>query len=266
MLPSIVSVTSAQLAAWLGAFLWPFIRILALVSTAPVLGDPAIPRRVKVALAALLAFALAPAVGEAAPVPFMSAAGVWLVLQQVLVGVAMGFSMRMVFAAVQSAGEYIGLQMGLSFASFFDPASGGQTAVVSRFLFMLAALIYLSVDGHLQLIAVLAGSFESVPVAPSGLAAAGWLQLARSAGEIFASGLLLALPLVTALLVLNLAMGILNRASPQFSIFAVGFPITLLAGIGMLYLLVPHLAAFLDPRFANALASVAQVARALGGR
>lgn len=261
--PAVFSVTSAELMAWTAAFLWPFIRMLALVGTAPVLGDPAVPRQVKVALAALLAFALAPATGAAAAVPIVSAEGVWIAVQQVLVGVAMGFSMRLVFAAVQVAGEYIGLQMGLSFASFFDPSSNGTTMVVSRLLYMLAVLIFLAIDGHLLLIAVLARSFETLPVAAAPLSAAGWAVLVRSAGDIFASGLMLALPLVTALLILNLAMGILNRASPQFSIFAVGFPLTLLAGIAMLYLLMPHLAGFLDPRFAAALTGVDQVMRAL---
>jgi flagellar biosynthetic protein FliR len=261
--PSVFSVNSAQLAAWTIAFLWPFIRILALVSTAPVLSDPSVPRRVKVSLAALLALMLAPSTQGAALVPIVSAAGIWITAQQVLIGVAMGFSMRLVFAAVQAAGEYVGLQMGLSFASFFDPASGSSTVVVSRLLYMLSMLIFLAIDGHLLVIAVLAQSFEVLPIADTPLAAGGWLHLVRAAGEIFASGLMLALPLVTALLILNLAMGILNRASPQFSIFAVGFPLTLLAGIAMLYLLIPHLGAFLDPRFAAALNTMGQVARAL---
>ena len=259
----VFSVTSAQLAAWTIAFLWPFVRILALVSTAPILGEPAVPRQVKVAVAALLTLVLAPALGAAAAVPIVSAAGVWILLQQVLIGVAMGFTMRLAFTAVQAAGEYIGLQMGLSFASFFDPMAGGSTVVVSRLLHMLALLIFLAIDGHLLVIAALAQSFEILPIADRPLSAAGWMSLAASGGQIFANGLMLALPLVTALLILNLAMGILNRASPQFSIFAVGFPLTLVSGIAMLYLLMPRMGAFLEPRFAGALASMAQLVRAL---
>jgi len=261
--PPILSVTSAQLAAVMTAFFWPFVRILALLATAPVIGDPVVPRQVKVALSALLALVLAPGVAGAADVPLMSLPGAWVTAQQVLIGVAIGFTMRIVFTAVQAAGEYIGLQMGLSFATFFDPASGGQTAVVARFLYMLAALIFLAVDGHLHLIALLAQSFDSVPVARNGLAGAGWMVVARAAQDIFTTGLMLALPVVTALLILNLAMGILNRASPQFSIFAVGFPLTLLAGVAMLYLLVPQLGAFLDVRFSSALDLVGRVAAAL---
>jgi flagellar biosynthesis protein FliR len=263
-MPPVFSVTSTQLTAWTIAFLWPFVRILALVSTAPILGEPTVPRRVKVAVAAILTLVLAPALSAAAAaVPIVSAAGIWILVQQVLIGVAMGFTMRLAFAGVQAAGEYIGLQMGLSFASFFDPMAGGSTVVVAQLLHMLALLIFLAIDGHLLVIAALAQSFETLPIADAALSGGGWMALAASGSQIFGNGLMLALPLVTALLVLNLAMGILNRASPQFSIFAVGFPLTLLSGIAMLYLLMPRLGAFLEPRFAGSLASLVQLLRAL---
>lgn len=262
-MPAIFSVTSAELTAWLTAFLWPFVRMLALVSTAPVFGEPGVARQTKVAVAALLAVALAPTLGPMPAVPVVSAGGVWILVQQVLIGGAIGFTMRMVFAAVLAAGEYIGLQMGLSFASFFDPMAGGATMVVARLMHMLAILLFLAVDGHLLMLAALAESFHTLPIADAPLAAQGWMLLVSGGGRIFANGLMLALPLVTALLTLNLAMGILNRASPQFSIFAVGFPLTLLAGIGMLQLLMPQLGAFLEPRFAAALSSVLQLTQAL---
>lgn len=262
-MPAVFSVTSAELTAWMVAFLWPFVRMLALVSTAPIFGESWVPRQVKVAIAALLAVVLAPTLGTLPAVPVFSAGGVWIVVQQVLIGAAMGFCMRMVFAAVLAAGEYIGLQMGLSFASFFDPMSGGSTMVVARLLNMLAMLIFLALDGHLQLVAALARSFETLPIADAPLAAGGWMFLVLGAGQIFASGLMLSLPLVTALLTLNLAMGILNRASPQFSIFAVGFPLTLLAGIAMMQLLMPQLGPFLEPRIAAGLASLVRMTELL---
>ncbi len=247
-MPPVFSVTSAELSAWTVAFLWPFVRMLALVATAPIFGESWVPRQVKVALAAMLAVVLAPTIGPLPLVPVVSVGGLWILVQQVLIGGAMGFMMRMVFAAVGAAGEYIGLQMGLSFASFFDPMSGGATMVVARLLNMLAMLLFLALDGHLLLVAALAESFQTLPIADAPLAAQGWMFLVGSASQIFATGVMLSLPLVTALLTLNLAMGILNRASPQFSIFAVGFPLTLLAGIGMMHLLMPQLGAFLGPR------------------
>lgn len=259
----VLSVTSAQLGAWLVAFLWPFVRLLALISTSPVFGEAQVPRRVKVALAALLAIAIAPTLPPLPAVPLVSAGGVWILAQQVIIGAAMGFSMRLVFAGVQAAGEYAGLQMGLSFATFFDPASGGQTMVLARMLNLLAVLIFLALDIHLMMIAMLAESFRMLPIADAPLSAGGWQLLALAGGHLFSLGVMLSLPLVTALLTLNLAMGILNRASPQLSIFSVGFPVTILGGIIMLQQLMPHLSPFLEREFALALENMRHLAQAL---
>ena len=155
------------------AFLWPFVRMLALVGTAPIFGEPNVPRQLKVAIAAVLAIALAPTLpADAAGAGGLRSAACWIIVQQVLIGAAIGFTMRLVFAAVLAAGEYIGLQMGLSFASFFDPMSGGATMVVARLLHMLAMLIFLALDGHLLLVAALAESFQALPIADAPLAGA----------------------------------------------------------------------------------------------
>lgn len=259
----VLSVTSTQLAVWIAAFLWPFVRMLALISTSPIFGEKPVTRQVKVGLAALLSIAIGPTLGTMPAVPLVSAGGIWILLQQVLIGAAMGFTIRLVFAAVQSTGDYVGLQMGLSFASFFDPASGGNTMVLSRLLNLFAILIFLAVDGHLMVIATLAESFHTLPIADAPLAASGWHFLVLAGANVFSAGLMLALPLVAALLTLNLAMGILNRASPQLSIFAVGFPLTLLGGIMMLQQLIPHLAPFLEQQFSLGLANMLKVAQAL---
>jgi flagellar biosynthetic protein FliR len=258
-----ISVTSAQLAAWIAALLWPFLRMLALVSTAPLFGERSVPRRMKVAVAAVLAIAVAPVLPPMPDVPLVSGAGLAIVAQQVLVGIAMGFSMRLVFAMVQAAGEYAGLQMGLSFAAFFDPTSGGQTMVLGRLLNALAMLLFLAFDGHLMIVTLLVRSFEVLPVSAAPLAAGGWMVLAASGTQVIAGGLMLALPIVAALLVLNLAMGILNRVSPQISVFSIGFPVTLLAGVLLLQLLLQQLPAFLEPRFAAAFESTLRMLQAL---
>lgn len=262
-MPPVFSVTSDQLSVWMVAFLWPFVRMLALIGTAPVFSEAAVPRSAKVGLAALLSIVITPALGAMPSVPLVSAGGAWILIQQVLIGAAMGFSMRMVFAIVQAAGEYAGLQMGLSFASFFDPTSGGNTMVLARLLNVMAMLIFLAIDGHLMLITTLVESFHTLPIADAPLAAGGWLLLVAAGSQIVSGGLMLALPLIAALLTLNLALGIMNRVSPQFSIFAVGFPITLLAGMGMLQMLMQYIAPFLEPRFAAGFASTLQFLQGL---
>lgn len=248
-----MQVTSVQLSAWLAAFFWPFVRVLALVSSAPMLGEAVVPHKVKIVLALLLTLVIAPTLAPLPAVPVVSITGLRILIEQVLVGVAMGFSMRLVFALVQAAGDYIGLQMGLSFASFFDPTSGGNTQVLARLLNVLALLIFMALDGHLSLVSLLATSFTTLPIANTSLGAAGWWTLVSSGGQVVTGGLLLALPIVTCLLAINLAMGILNRVSPQFSIFAVGFPITLLAGVALLQVMMQYLTPFLAPRIAASL-------------
>jgi len=256
------SVTSAQLSAWIVAFLWPFVRMLALISTAPVFSEGVVQRQLKIGLAALLAIAISPTLDPMPVIPLVSVASLWILIQQILIGAAMGFAMRLVFAAVQAAGEFTGLQMGLSFASFFDPTAGGNTMVVSRLLNAMAMMIFLALDMHLMVIATLAESFHALPIADAPLSAAGWRVLVGAGSAVFTAGLMLALPLVTALLIINLAMGLLNRASPQLSIFAVGFPLTLLAGIILMQLQMYHLAPFLERQFAAGLTTMQDVLQA----
>ncbi len=249
----ILSVNSEQLNLWMVTFLWPFVRMLSFIGTAPVLSEAVVPRSVKLMMALLLSLVIVPTLAPVPAIPMMSPAGVWVLVQQILIGAAMGFSMRLVFAAVQAAGEYVGLQMGLSFASFFDPTSGGNTMVLSRLLNVMAVLIFLATDMHLLMIRTLAESFQALPISDAPLARGGWALLAVAGGEVITNGLMLALPLIACLLSLNLAMGILNRVSPQFSIFSVGFPITLLAGLGMLLYLMQYIGPFLGQRFAASL-------------
>lgn len=257
------SVTSAQLSAWIVAFLWPFVRMLALIGTAPVFSEGVVQRQLKIGLAALLAIAISPTLDPMPVIPLVSVASLWILIQQILIGAAMGFAMRLVFAAVQAAGEFTGLQMGLSFASFFDPTAGGNTMVIARLLNAMAMMIYLALDMHLMMIATLAESFHALPIADAPLSATGWRVLVGAGSAVFTAGLMLALPLVTALLIINLAMGLLNRASPQLSIFAVGFPLTLLAGIILMQLQMYHLAPFLERQFAAGLTTMQNVLQAL---
>ncbi|SPU79011.1 flagellar biosynthesis protein FliR [Burkholderia multivorans] len=167
--------------------------------------------------------------------------------------------MQIVFAAVEAAGDFIGLSMGLGFATFFDPHSSGATPVMGRFLNAVAMLAFLAVDGHLQVLAALTASFQSLPVSADLLHAPGWRTLAAFGATVFGMGLLLALPVVAALLIANLALGILNRAAPQIGVFQVGFPVTMLVGLLLVQLMVPNLVPFVSRLFDMGLDAIGRV-------
>jgi flagellar biosynthetic protein FliR len=228
-----ISLSEAQLMAWLTPVLWPFIRVLALFSSMPVLGQRNVPIRVRIALSFFIALGVAGAapVG-AANVPLDSPAAVLLVIQQVLIGLALGFAVRIIFTAIEFAGEIVGLQMGLNFAGFFDPATGGQTTAVSRFFGIIVSLLFVIINGHLLMIAALTESFHAFPVSAEPFAFLRALQPHTWGAEIFKLGLWIALPMVAMLLFVNLVLGVISRVSQQMNIFSVGFPVTL--GVGLI--------------------------------
>ena len=258
-----LSVTSAQLEGWLALLAYPMARILGFLGAAPVFGNNAVPRRIKLMVGLAVTLGLMPVVPSVPQAALDSWAGLLLIVQQTLIGIAMGLVLRVVFATLDLMGEIISLQMGLSFATFFDPIAGGQTAVVGEFLTLLATLVLLSLNGHLLMLDALARSFEWLPVSATLPHRGGWMILVRFGASIFASGLLMALPVVTALLITNIALGVLTRAAPQLNLFAIGFPITLTVGFGVLLLTLGHLAPLLQHFYDAGFATLADLLRAL---
>lgn len=246
-----ISITSAQLNALLAAFLWPLARILALVLSAPVLSNPAFPVRMQVVLAIMITLVVAPTLGSPPAIDPGSLIGLLILAQQIIIGLALGFAIRLVFVAVETAGELAGLQMGLGFATFFDPQNASRTPVVGQFLGLVAMLAFLAADGHLQMIYLLSRSFSTLPISAAALEAPTFIMLTNWGGEIFRSGVLLALPVLAALLFVNLALGVLTRAAPQLNLFAVGFPLTLALGLLMLSLSLPFFTPALERLFQN---------------
>ncbi|WP_312454455.1 flagellar biosynthetic protein FliR [Pseudescherichia sp.] len=245
-----VSVTSDQWLQWLSLYFWPLLRVLALISTAPILSERSIPKRVKLGLGFVITIVIAPSL-PATNVPIFSGDALWLALQQILIGIALGFTMQFAFAAVRTAGELIGLQMGLSFATFFDPGSNLNMPVLARFMDLLAMLLFLTFNGHLWLISMLVDTFHTLPIGGDPVNSNAFLALARAGGLIFLNGLMLALPIITLLLTLNLSLGLLNRMAPQLSIFSVGFPITLGVGIILMSAMMPLIAPFCEHLFSE---------------
>jgi flagellar biosynthetic protein FliR len=231
----VISFTDAQLMGWLTPILWPFLRALALMTSLPVFSQRSVPMRVKVALAFFIALASQASLPPMPVIPLDSPLAWIVVLQQVLIGVSLGFAVRVVFAAVEFAGEIIGLQMGLNFAGFFDPVTASQGTASGRFFGTMVAFLFIIINGHLAIIVALIKSFSAFPVGPEPFAFLRAVQPQVWGAEVFAIGLWIALPLVGMLLFVNLVLGVISRVAPQINIFAIGFPITLGVGlIGML--------------------------------
>ena len=235
-----ISFTTEQLFGWAATFLWPFIRILALIGTGPVLDHRAIAPQVKIGLAIAIAIIVAPTVTPPPAAALASWNGFGLLAQQVAIGAAMGFMVRLIFAAIELAGDLIGLSMGLSFATFVDPQNSGQTPLVGSFMGVLASLIFLALDGHLIMINGIVESFRTFPVGSMPAGSGEHLRdFALMGASIFRIGVHLALPVVAALLVVNLAIGVMTRAAPQLNLMSFGFPVGLLAGVWMLWIAAP---------------------------
>ncbi|PJX12804.1 flagellar biosynthetic protein FliR [Halomonas sp. 141] len=258
-----VEVTFAQLQGWLMLFLWPFVRITAFLMASPLLGHSSVPNQAKIGLAVLITVVLGPNLPPMPDTPLVSWASLGIMIEQMLIGIAIGLTMQVMFAVVQAAGEFIGLQMGLAFATFFDSSSGTQTMILSRLLYMITLLMFLAFNGHLIVIEIIATTFITLPIGMGGFNAGAFELLVRFGGTIFAAGMLLALPLVGALLIINLSMGILNRSAPQLTVFNIGFPASLTVGLFLLMILMSDFGRFLQRLFSDGLLFLRQMLEAM---
>ena len=229
-----LEVTQAQLWQWIGAALWPFARIAACLMIAPTIGAQFVPRRIRLVLAAALAILVAPRLVMPSAIDPLSGLGIKILLVQIAVGLAIGFLMQLVFDAVGLAGQLLGNGMGLSFAFNIDPQRGASTAAVGQFYIVFVTLTFLALDGHLALLKTLLATFDAIPVATHSLSASFFLDIAASGGTLFEGALRIALPGLAALVIANLAFGVVSRAAPSLNILSVGLPAALLFGLSVL--------------------------------
>lgn len=233
--------TTEQLGGWMGAFFWPFVRISSMMMAAPIFGARLMPVRIRIVMAfafSLIAIPMLPAVPQIDPISLSSLS---VIFHQIVIGLAMGLMIQMVFQSLVIAGETIANGMGLGFARMVDPANGVQVPVISQFLIVMATLLFVVFNGHLMMIDMVVQSFRILPVSESGLSSQGMWQIVSWASQMFIGGVLVALPAVTALLVVNVSMGIITRAAPQLNIFAVGFPLMILLGFIFLTMTAPSM-------------------------
>lgn len=248
-----IAFSTAQWYAWIATLLYPLVRILAFVASAPFFGNTGIPMRIRLIVGVAITVGILPLVPPLPPVEPASGIGLLMIAREIAIGVGMGFAMRVIFSAINMTGEQLGFQMGIGFAVFYDPQNSAQVPVIAQLLSLLQLLVFLSINGHLMMVATLAQSFQALPISTTPVAAGAWLNLAEWGSKIFSAGLLMALPVTVALLVTNLSLGVLTRAAPQLNLFAIGFPITIIGGFTMLLASLGYLAAPLQKLFEEGL-------------
>lgn len=225
-----LELTDTQISTWVASFILPLFRVTAVLMSMPIFGTTLVPTRVRLYFALAITVVIAPGLPPMPPVNALDLSALMLVAEQILIGALMGFSLQLFFQAFVVAGQIISIQMGMAFASMIDPTNGVNTAVIGQFLTMLVTLLFLAMNGHLVVFEVLTESFTTMPVGSALLVNHFW-DIAGKLGWVLGAAMVLVLPAITALLVVNIAFGVMTRAAPQLNIFSIGFPLTLVLGL-----------------------------------
>ena len=256
MLPQPLSLDASLIAGWVVRLWWPMLRIGGFVLAAPLISQGVVPRLVKIAMTLALGLLLAPLAEVPATLSIFSGAGLLTAVRELLVGISIGLVVQVSFEAIGLAGQTISMTMGLGFATLVDPQRGANTTVVGQLFTLFALLTYLALNGHVMLLGALAASFQSLPIGAPAPGDGLFSAVALWGGHMIETGLLIALPAVVALLIINLALGVVTRAAPQLNLFGIGFPLTLMAGFVVLILGVDALLANTAGLVGDSLAAV----------
>lgn len=227
---SLLALTDAQISTWVASFMLPLFRVGAVLMTMPIFGTTLVPRRIRLYFTLAITVVITPGLPPMPQVNPLDLSGLLLIAEQILIGALLGFSLQLFFQAFVVAGQIISIQMGMGFASMVDPTNGVSAAVIGQFLTMLVTLLFLGMNGHLVVFEVLTESFTTLPVG-SGMLVNHFWEMAGKMGWVLGAAMLLVLPAITALLVVNIAFGVMTRAAPQLNIFSIGFPLTLVLGL-----------------------------------
>lgn len=222
-------------------FMLPFIRISAMMMALPIIGTPLVPAKVRLILS--LSVTLIVVLSQDTNLELLQRTPFILLMLsaffQILIGVTFGLIIHIIFQAFIMAGQVIAMQMGLGFASLVDPQSNAQVPAIGQIYSIIAMLLYLSMNGHLFIINAIIQSFEIIPVMSDELRIIHFQEVVNLGALIFSYGLKIALPAVIALLVTNIAFGVISKSAPQVNIFTLGFSISLIIGIFLIWLTFP---------------------------
>ncbi|WP_428239438.1 flagellar biosynthetic protein FliR [Gynuella sp.] len=231
-----IELTDAQISSWVSHLLWPFFRITAFFMIVPLFGSRLVPVPIRILLSLITTLMLYPVLPKMPDIEALALTNIVIIAQQFVIGFALGFLALTLFQVFILAGQTIAMQMGLGYASMVDPANGVSVTVLSQWFLTIVTLIFVSMNGHLVVFEVLVESFYTVPVGQGFISEQGAFELAQWGGWMFASAISIALPAVASLLLVNLSFGIMARTAPAMNIFSLGFPVTMVVGLFVLWL------------------------------
>jgi flagellar biosynthesis protein FliR len=260
-----LNLNAADVSVWVARLWWPALRVGGFVLAAPIAGENVIPNQIKIVMSLALAFLMAPMVQIPPALSIFSGAGLLAAVQEILIGVAIGMVVQLAFDALTFAGQTISMTMGLGFATLVDPQRGANTTVLGQMFMIFGILTYLAINGHLVLLGALAESFQTLPIGAAHMDRNFLLAVALWGARVFESGLLIALPAVIALVIVNLALGVVTRAAPQLNLFGIGFTITLMCGFFVLMVGLDGIMSGISSLIGSALSAVADLVRPAPG-
>jgi flagellar biosynthetic protein FliR len=226
-----IELTDQIIGSWVSHFMWPFFRLSAFFVIVPVMGARLVPTRVRLGLSLVITVLIYPMLPDMPIIESVDIQTFIIIAEQILIGTTLGFLVFVIFQIFILAGQTISMQMGLGFASMVDPANGVSVAVLSQWYQVLVTLVYLAINGHLLTLEVVIDSFMTLPVGQGLFATDSWFILSEFGAWLFRASLMLALPAISALLIVNITFGVMTRAAPQLNVFALGFPITMMGGL-----------------------------------
>jgi len=256
-----LELTDTQIGTWVATFILPLFRVTAVLMTMPIFGTKMLPARLRLYVAVAITVVIVPALPPLPQFDPLSLRGLLLCAEQIIVGALFGFSLQLLFQAFVIAGQIVAVQMGMAFASMVDPANGVNVAVVSQFMTMLVSVMFVQMNGHLVVFEILTESFTTLPVGNALVVEHFW-DVAGRLSWVLGAGLLLILPAIAALLVVNIAFGVMTRAAPQLNIFSIGFPLTLVLGIAIFWVGLADILSHYQALASEALQWLRELARA----
>lgn len=217
-------------------YLLPLCRVTGMFLVMAGIGVRNVPVRIKMGLVVMITLIIMPTLPPVTNSNLMSGQMILEVLLQLMIGFALGFISLLFITTFVVAGQLLATQTGLGFASMVDPASGVSVPAIGQFYLILATLLFWLFDGHLIMIQMLVFSFETLPINGQWWDVSSYWVVIEFGGWMFATALAIALAPIISMLTVNLSFGIMTRAAPQLNIFSIGFPITMLSGLVILWL------------------------------